>query len=104
MVMPGIEGLLIVEVYRGIKPFFLKSDVFCEKFVGPCYGLFLEIISPGEVAEHLKKSMMSSSSSHIFDIIGPDAFLRSYRTRGFRSLHSKIIFFKGHHSRYCKKK
>ena len=89
--VPDLKCFLILAVDGRIQTVLLKTQNFCQKLPGPCNRLMLEIISKGEVSEHLKKRQMSCSLSHIFNIACAHTFLTGGHTSAGRNLLSGKI-------------
>ncbi len=75
---PDPVGVVIIGIYRHIQPVFVDAHpvLACQELPGERNRFLFEIIADGEIAEHFKKSMMPGSLAHVFDVVGPDAFLR----------------------------
>src|ERR1700682_2591268 len=98
--MPVAVSILILFINGYRYTVWLKADPFGirEKFPRPSNRFFLEIIANGEVAQHLKKSMMSARFPYIFNIIRTNAFLRVRDTRIIRYHPSIEILLQWSHS------
>src|SRR5262249_34878921 len=71
---------------RGVELILRNREPFrrSEKFPGVGYGVLLEIIAKGKIAEHFKKSVMAFGEADVFEVVvlaaGADAFLRRSRS------------------------
>ena len=79
-----------------------------QKLPGKINCLFLEIITEGKIAQHLKKCVVASGITDIVEIIVFAAcaytFLRTHRTRHIGLLVACKIVFERHHSRIREQK
>jgi len=83
ILVPDAESLfinrccLITCKYRGIQAIGIQSHPLGrgQKFPSPPNGLFLKVISKGEVAQHLKIGAVAGRVADVFNIAGADALL-----------------------------
>ena len=55
--------------YCRIEPVLVNPVNLCQKFPGPCYGFFLEIVPEAPVAEHFKHGVVVRIMPHFFEVI-----------------------------------
>ena len=77
LLVPDVEGLVVVQIDGGIQPVGLQAHPLGagQKFPAPGNGLMLEIVAEGEVAQHLKVGAVAGGFAHVVDIAGADALL-----------------------------
>jgi hypothetical protein len=73
--IPYFKSLFVVFINGRIKPVRIQPDNFRQKFPAPCNRLMLEIISEGEIPQHLEKGQMPGCLAYILKIACPDALL-----------------------------
>ena len=91
LIYPDIKGLIILTVNRRIETLRLHTDHLCQELPAPGNGLVLEVISEGEIPQHLKESKMSCRLTYIFNIAGSDTFLTGSHPAAGRDLLSGEI-------------
>ena len=75
LVVPDVEGLVVVLVDRGVQTIGLQAHHLGQKLPGPMQRIVLEVVAEGEVAQHLEVSAVAGGLAHIVDIAGADALL-----------------------------
>ena len=75
LLCPDVIGLVIVQKYRYIQFVHRHLHFLGNKLPGPLTSFPLEVISKGEVAQHLKIGAMTGILAHAVDIQGTDALL-----------------------------
>ena len=77
LLVPDVEGLVIVQIDGGIQPVGLQAHPLGagQKFPAPGNGLMLEIVAEGEVAQHLEVGAVAGGLAHVVDVAGADALL-----------------------------
>ena len=73
--VPDVEGLIVIQIYGRIQPVRVKSDHFGQKLPAPGDRFMLEIISKGEISQHLKKRAVPVRLADILDIARADTLL-----------------------------
>ena len=76
ILVPNFKRFVIIGINRNPELVRRQAQFFGDKFPGPGYRFFFEIIAERKIAQHLKKSMMTGRATDIFDIAGTDATLR----------------------------
>ena len=97
--VPRVVGLIVVLVDGHRHAVRLETDHFRQEFPSPGDGLFLEIVPPGEVPQHLEKGMVPGRAAHVVDVVGSDALLGSHRPGRLGLLDAEVVGLEGHHSR-----
>ena len=80
LLVPDLEGFLVVLIDRGIQTILFQTDNFGQKFPAPGNGSVLEIIAEGEVAQHLKIGAVTGGMTNALQIGGADALLAGGHT------------------------
>ena len=75
VVQPDVVGLVVIQVHGRVQPLRIETDPLGQKFPGPRNRLLLEIVSEGEIAQHLKIGAVPRRFADIFQVSGPDALL-----------------------------
>ena len=77
LLVPDVEGLVIVQIDGGVQPVGLQAHPLGagQEFPAPGDGLVLEIVAEGEVAQHLEIGAVAGGLAHIVDVTGTDALL-----------------------------
>ena len=91
LLVPDLIGLVVLQIDGGIQPVCRQPYHLCQELPGPVDGLSLEIISEGEVAQHLKKSAVAGGFAHVLNIAGADALLTGGDPSSGRDLRSGKI-------------
>ena len=99
LLIPDIEGLVVVQIYGRIQSVRVQSDHLGQKLPAPGDRLMLEIISEGEISQHLKESAVPVGLSDILDIARADALLTGGHSPSGRDLLPGKIGFQGSHAR-----
>ena len=60
------EGFVIVKIDGYPEPFLGQFQIPCNKLPGPVNGLFLEVISDTEIAQHLKEGEVLAITHQIY--------------------------------------
>ena len=91
LLVPDLIGLVVLQIDGGIQPVRRQPYHLCQELPGPVDSLSLEIISEGEVAQHLKKSAVAGGFAHVLNIAGADALLTGGDPSSGRDLRSGKI-------------
>ena len=77
LLVPDVEGLVIVQIDGGVQPVGLQAHPLGagQEFPAPGDGLVLEIVAEGEVAQHLEIGAVAGGLAHVVDVAGADALL-----------------------------
>src|SRR5699024_12700684 len=80
LVTPDGRGLVVVEVDRHPQPLGIEAaptvlDRCGDQFPGQRDRLLLEVVTEGEVAEHLEEGGVPRGPTDLFDVRGADALL-----------------------------
>lgn len=75
LLVPDLEGLIILPVDGGIEPVRVHAYGFRQEFPAPGNGLMLKIIPKGKIPQHLKKGQMAGGLANILNIAGAHALL-----------------------------
>ncbi len=102
--IPYIKRLVVLQIYRRIKPVRIKAYHLCQKFPRPCDSLTLEIITEREIAKHFKERAVTSRLSDIFDITCSYTFLACRNSAARRYLCPRKIRLQRRHTRIYQKK
>ena len=75
--LPDTGGLIVLEIHRGIQALGIQADPFRrgQELPAPRNGFLLEIITEGEIPQHLKKGAVPCRLADVLDVAGADAFL-----------------------------
>ncbi len=88
---PDRVGFFILLINRYPQSFPRKAHHLCHEFPRPQNGLFFKIITERKISEHLKKSMMPGSFSHVINIGCSQAFLARRRFFGSNVLPHELF-------------
>ena len=88
VILPDLESFVVVLIDRRIEAVGIQADPFGQKLPCPRDGLFFEIITEGEVAQHLKEGAVAGSLADILQITRADTFLACSHTCAGRDLLS----------------
>ena len=94
---PKLKGGFIHWVISDVEFLFWKTKAHFfigEKLKGPRDDLIAEIVSDGEVSEHLKESVVTGGMSDVLDVVGADALLDVGQTSARWDLAAIEIFLK----------
>ena len=91
--IPYLERLVIVHIDGRIETVRIQSHHLGQELPCPCDGFFFEIVSEGEVPEHLKECAVTGGLSHVLDIAGADALLAGRNALPGRNLLPGKIWF-----------
>ncbi|MNI04731.1 hypothetical protein D3C73_576610 [compost metagenome] len=85
--IPQLERFFVLSIYRYGNTVRIKADPLLagQELPSPGNRFFLEVVTDGEVAQHLKKRMVAARFAHILDIVGTNAFLGVGQTRILRN-------------------
>ena len=86
LLVPDVEGLVVVEVYSRVEAVGLEADALREELPRPRDYLMLEIIAEAEVAQHFEERVVARRASDVLDVVGAHALLRRRRPRHLRRL------------------
>lgn len=75
LLVPDLKGLVILLVDRGVQPVGIQPNHLGQELPAPCNGLVLEIVTEGEIAQHLKIGAVAGSLADVLDVAGADALL-----------------------------
>ena len=75
LLVPDIEGLVIVLIDGGIEAVLLQAHHLGQELPGPGDGFLLEVIAEGEVAQHLEEGAVAVGVADVVDVAGADALL-----------------------------
>ncbi|CDB30015.1 uncharacterized protein BN490_01226 [Firmicutes bacterium CAG:137] len=75
LLVPDLEGLLIVFIDRRVQPALVQAHHLRQELPTPFDGLPLEVIAKREVAQHLKVGSMAGRFADVLNVAGTDAFL-----------------------------
>ena len=92
LLVPDVEGLVVVQVYGRVQTLRIQSYDLCEELPGPVDGLILKIISKGKVSQHLKKGAVAGRLSDVFNVSRTDTFLAGGHAFSGRNLLSCKIW------------
>ena len=80
--LPQIEGLVVLGVYRGQQPVRRQPEFPGHQFPRELDRQFLEVVPEGEIAQHLEKRGVPRGVAHVVEIVvlaaGAHAFLRRH--------------------------
>ena len=103
LLVPDVEGLVVVEVYGRVEAVGLKADALRQELPRPRDYFVLEIVSEAEVPKHFEERMMARRAADVLDVVSADALLRRRRPRHLRRLEPEEVRLERHHSGYSKK-
>ncbi len=97
--IPQLECFFILGVHRNGNAVPVEADPFLagQELPGPGNRFFLEIISDGEVAQHLEERMVAACLADILNIIGADTFLGVRQAGILRNLPSVKVRLQRRH-------
>ena len=98
LLVPDIVGLIILQIDRRIQSVRIQSDHFGQEFPRPVQGFSLEIISEGEIAQHLEEGSVTRCLADVLDIACTDALLTGGNTFSRRCLRPCEPGLHGSHS------
>ena len=75
LLVPDVEGLVVVEVDGEGQPPGGDLEGLREELPGPVDGLALEVVAEAEVAQHLEERHVPRRLADVLDVAGPDALL-----------------------------
>ena len=75
LLVPDVEGLVIVLIDGGIEAVLLQAHHLGQELPGPGDGFLLEVITEGEVAQHLEEGAVAVGVADVVDVAGADALL-----------------------------
>ena len=75
VLVPDLEGLVVVQVDGGIQAILLQAHHLGQKLPAEGDGLLLEVVAEGEVAQHLEVGAVAVGLADVLDIAGADALL-----------------------------
>src|SRR5699024_7597563 len=93
LLIPDFKRLIVIHIDRRIQTVRIQSYYVCQELPCPLDRLFLEIISEGEVSEHLKERAVAGGLSDILDISCADTLLAGRNPFPRRDLLSCKIWF-----------
>ncbi len=74
-ITPDCKGLVIVFVNTNDEAVGGEAELIGDEFPGPLNGFFFEVVAKAEVAQHLKKSVVTGGTTDVFDVVSTDTFL-----------------------------
>ena len=100
---PQSERFVVVVIDRDEQPVLAEAEFLGDQVPGERDRLFLEIISKGEVSEHLEKGVVPGGIADVIEIVvlaaGADAFLRGGGADVIALFRSREHILERHHSR-----
>ena len=77
VVLPDGGGFIVVHIDRRVQAVRIQAHPLrgSQEFPAPGDGFLLEIITEGEVAQHLKEGAVTGRLADVFDVAGADALL-----------------------------
>ena len=85
-VQPDFISFVVPLIDRRVQALGIQTDPLGQKLPCPRNGLFFEIITKGEVAQHLKEGAVAGSLAHVLQVTGTDALLAGRHTPAGRDL------------------
>ena len=76
LLVPDVEGLVVVQIDGGVQPVRLQPHHLSQELPAPCDGLMLEVVTEGEVAQHLEVGAVAGGLAHVLNV---SCFLSSHR-------------------------
>ena len=73
--VPNLESLVIIQIDGGIQAVLLQAHHFGQELPAEGDGFLLEVITEGEVAQHLKVGTVAVGLADVLNIAGTDALL-----------------------------
>ena len=96
--VPDIKSLIVVKIYRRIQAVGIQTDYLCQELPAPGESFFFEVISEGEVAEHLKESSVAGCFTDILDVACTDTLLACGHSLARRDLGAGKVRFERCHT------
>ena len=97
VVQPDLIGLVVIHIDRRIETIRIQSDHFRQKLPCPGNRLLFEIITKGEITQHLKIGAVTGCFADILQITGADALLAGgYPSSGGYFLSGKPRLHRSH--------
>ena len=75
LLVPDVEGLVIVFIDRGIQPVLVQAHHLGQELPAPVDGFPLEVVAKAEVAQHLKIGAVTGGFADVLNVAGTDALL-----------------------------
>ena len=75
VLVPDLKSLVVIQVDGGIQTVLLQAYHLGEELPAEGNGFLLEVVTEGEVAQHLKVGAVTVSLSDVLDVAGADALL-----------------------------
>ena len=77
LLVPDIEGLIVIFVDGRIQTVLLQANDLCQKLPAPGNCFSLKVITKGEVTKHFEVCAMTGSLTDILDVTGTNTLLAS---------------------------
>ena len=97
-IFPYLFSLVIAFINGNPEAVGRDFESFCEKFPSPFDSFIFEVVTEGEISEHLEISTVTGSFSDTFNIGSADTFLTGSNSHIRGDSLTEEIFFKGSHS------
>ena len=88
-VRPDGGGVVVLLVHRHEHALLGQAKHLGGELPRPLAGVLLEVVTKGEVAEHLEKGVVARGDAHVLDVVRAHAFLRRRRARHAARLRAK---------------
>jgi len=101
--VPNIRSLIVVQIHRHGQPLRIDPQPLLvgQEFPRPMDRVFFEVIPKTEVSQHFKERVVIRGASHVFDVAGSQALLRTGRASEFEFDVTKEMFLERIHPRRC---